>query len=169
MLQSAAAASNAAAFAVFLLLLSSGARAQRTLHIANTVTPPGSFFVYSQSIGGYLSTARSGVATPVSIASSSTTLFFAHSSFDSRCKVTIDTRFEISRLIELTQNLTFSPSASDAAVVISSLDLSPTGLCARSVVFNADGVDLNDIDMNRARVAMTSDSIVLQAFYGQSS
>jgi hypothetical protein len=71
--------------------------------------------------------------------------------------------------IQRTQNLTFSPSASDAAVVISSLDLSPTGFCARSVVFNADGVDLTDIDMNRARVAMTSDSFVLQAFYGQSS
>ena len=175
MLQSAAAASNAAAFAVFLLLLCSGARAQRTLHIANTVTPPGPFFVYSQSIGGYLTTAGSSVSTPISIASSSTTLFFARSSFDSRCKVTIDTRFDIywisaaSSIIQLTQNLTFSPSASDAAVVISSLDLSPTGFCARSVVFNADGVDLTDIDMNRARVAMTSDSFVLQAFYGQSS
>jgi hypothetical protein len=66
-------------------------------------------------------------------------------------------------------DLTSTASVSDAAVVMSSVELSPTGACAGAVVFNADGIDLRDIDMNRARVAMTSDKLVLQAFYGQSS
>lgn len=95
MQNNAATLKNSVLFALVLLLLSSNARAQRTLHIANTVTPPSPLFVYSQSVGGYLTTADPVSTTPISIASSSTTLFFAYSSFELPCKVTIDARFVV--------------------------------------------------------------------------
>ena len=60
-------------------------------------------------------------------------------------------------------------SSSAAALVVSSIAASPGGACSGALVVNADGVDATAIDMNRARVAMTTAVPPLQAFYGQSS
>lgn len=94
---------NSVALPFLLLLLSSGARAMRTLHIANTISPPSRIYVFTQPIGGYLTAADAVSTTPISIASSPTTLFFALSYFDSLCKVTIDARFELRVCCDLHQ------------------------------------------------------------------